>query len=92
MVINLPIRNRVLLDPGTTIKYKSSPDWLTGLHPDWDNVSEGVIKEVIIELGKHIEKTFYRFVYILTNGKRVPEDDVVYPEYKKELKLKKKLI
>lgn len=86
MIINLPIVNKKLLDPGTIIKYAPYEEVPS-------KTFEGKIKEVIIELGEHIPHNFYRFVYILKDGKRVPEDQVVFPEYRKEcIEPKKKLL
>lgn len=86
MVINLPIVNKKLLDPGTIIEYAPYEDFP-------DRLFEGEVKKVIIELGEHVPRNFYRFVYILKNGKHVPEDQVVFPEYRKEcIEPKKKLL
>lgn len=86
MIINLPIVNKKLLDPGTIIEYAPYEDFP-------DRLFEGEVKEVIIELGEHVPHNFYRFVYILKTGKRVPEDQVVFPKYRKEsVEQKKKLL
>lgn len=86
MIVNLPIINKKLLDPGTIIEYAPYEDVPNKLF-------EGEVKKVIIELGEHIPHSFYRFVYILKNGKRVPEEQVVFHEYRKEcVEPKKKLL